>query len=57
MIEKIIKAVYILTVALVVFLGGLLISKGMHVSSVSPERTPVSAAQQTIIDSQEGSAL
>lgn len=57
MIERIIKAVYILMIALVVFLGGLLISKGMHVSSGEITQTEISAARQSVIDSQEGNAL
>ena len=57
MIERIIKAVYILTIALVVFLGGLLISKGMHISGGGTAQQAVSAAARSVIDSQEGSAL
>ena len=57
MIERIIKAVYILTIALVVFLGGLLISKGMHISSEQTADAAISEARQTVIDSQDGNAL
>lgn len=46
MLDKMIKAFYILMIALIVFLGGLLISKGMH------ESVP-----KTMIEYQEGSAL
>jgi len=44
--NKAIKAFYILMIAIVVFMGGLLISKGLNES-----------AQQTMIEYQEGNAL
>lgn len=46
MIEKMIKAFYVFMIALVVFLGGLLISKGMNESAI-----------KTHMEYQEGSAL
>ena len=53
--EKIIKAFYVLIVAMVVFLGGLLISQGMHESQ---KGTPAQeAAAPRVIIYREGTAL
>ncbi len=46
MMDKMIKAFYVFMIAMVVFLGGLLISKGLNESAL-----------QTTIEYQEGSAL
>lgn len=46
MIEKMIKAFYVIMIAMVVFLGGLLISKGLNESAL-----------QKTIEYEEGSAL
>ena len=55
MMEKMIKAVYISIIAMVVFLGGLLISQGIHESrTLAPAEHAV--APSVIID-QEGTAL
>ncbi len=53
MMEKVMKAFYILMVALIVFLGGLLIAQGAQEPPAQKSETTV----QRIIDSQEGSAL
>ena len=53
--EKIIKAFYVVIVAMVVFLGGLLISQGMHESQ---KGTPAQdAAVPRVIIYREGTAL
>ena len=55
MMEKMIKAFYISIIAMVVFLGGLLISQGIHESrTLAPAEHAV--APSVIID-QEGTAL
>jgi len=54
MMDKLIRAFYILIIAIVVFLGGLLISKG--VIAKAGAAAPHHAAMQAI-ESQEGSAL
>ena len=57
MIERIIKAVYILTIAMVVFLGGLLITKGIHITQKEAVQAAGMTSRQSIVDSQEGNAL
>ncbi|MBR5287485.1 MAG: hypothetical protein IKU34_02705 [Clostridia bacterium] len=53
MMERMIKAFYILMIAMVVFLGGLLISQGIHESHADAQEA---IAPSVIID-QEGNAL
>ena len=57
MIDKIIKSVYILTIAMVVFLGGLLIIQGIRISDQKNAQASIPEYRQSIIDSQEGNAL
>ena len=53
--EKMIKAFYILTIAMVVFLGGLLISQGIHEAQTVV--TAEHAVAPSMIIDQEGTAL
>lgn len=55
MMEKMIKAFYILIIAMVVFLGGLLISQGIHESQTVV--TAEHAVAPSVIIDQEGTAL
>ena len=50
--EKAIKAFYILMIAIVVFLGGLLISKGL-----ADQENAAAVRPRVILENQEGSAL
>lgn len=47
--DKTIKAFYVLVIAMIVFLGGLLISRGIRAQEIPPS--------SMLIQSQEGSAL